>query len=109
LARFLRVMIWVSLVAVAIIVIQATMHTAGTVRQLDYSEFMSLVNQRRVASLSVDAKNTGHGALVDKTKYVVTLPADQKLYNDAALKNIPSFALQQPPSRTSGSTACSTW
>ena len=69
-ARFLRAMIWVSLVAVAIIVIQSSMWSAGQSRQLQYGEFMQLVEQRKVASLVVDPKNVGHGLLAGGEKYL---------------------------------------
>jgi cell division protease FtsH len=97
LARFLRALIWVSLVAVAFVVILRAVETSTTSISLDYGQFMQKVQANEVRSLSVDAKNIGRGELVgNKQRYTVTLPPDPKLYAPVVEKHVAKFAFQQP-------------
>jgi cell division protease FtsH len=99
LARTLRALIWISAVAVAVVVIQQSMQQRGKSRELDFGPFMKLVEQGQVESLTVDAKNVGRGKLVGGESYNVILPADQAIYLEKVREHIKNDKVKlQPPS-----------
>ena len=98
-ARTLRALIWISAVAVAVVVIQQSMQQRGKSRELDFGPFMKLVEQGQVESLTVDAKNVGRGKLVGGESYNVILPADQAIYLEKVREHIKNDKVKlQPPS-----------
>ena len=91
-ARVLRAIIWIAVVAVAIVAIHHSMsqHQQKPV-DLSYGDFVQKMQARQVDSLTVDAKSSGTGEFHDvagKHEYSVSLPDDKKTYLDLATKYI---------------------
>jgi cell division protease FtsH len=98
LARFFRIASWVALVAVAVIFIHQSMQKQEREQRLDFGRLMREVERGNVKSLTIYPKNTGEGQLKDGTKYVVNLPADQKVYMEKVLAKLEGEVKFEKPS-----------
>jgi len=98
LARFFRIASWVALVAVAVIFIHQSMQKEQREQRLDFGRLMREVEQGNVKSLTIDPKDTGKGQLKDGTRYVVNLPADQKVYMERVLAKLEGEVKFEKPS-----------
>ena len=97
-ARFFRIASWVALVAVAVIFIHQSMQKEQREQRLDFGRLMREVEQGNVKSLTIDPKDTGKGQLKDGTRYVVNLPADQKVYMERVLAKLEGEVKFEKPS-----------
>jgi len=98
LARFLRTLIWVSAVAVAVVVIQQSMQQRGQATPTNFGYFIKRVAQGEVRSVTIDPKNVGHFVTDDGRKWTVTLPADSKAYMDDVKAHVKGDIIVEQPS-----------
>ena len=99
LARFFRTVSWIALIAVAITFLWYSRQSRERQVELNFSTFMSEVQQNRVVGLTVYPKNRGEGYLLRDNKQVrftVTLPDDETLYYTAALEHGVTITKEQP-------------
>jgi len=80
LARFLRIVSWVGLVALVLVLLHQNLPRQEREMPLAFGEFMQKVENDQVESLTISPKNIGTGRLSSGTRYVVDLPADRERY-----------------------------
>ncbi len=99
-ARVFRVLIWVAVIAAAVVVIRASLQRQAKQLPLGYGEFMVQVQEGNVKSLVVEPKNVGLGEFVRPVKrsdkFIVNLPASQEVYAATVQKHVRSLRFENP-------------
>ncbi len=92
-----NIMLWVILIVFTIILFNAFNTSKEAGNEYDYSRFLQLVNDGKVAKVSIQG-NDIEGVLTDNTKFKTYAPADPKLIENLTLKNVQIKALAPPTS-----------
>ncbi len=111
-ARLVRVVGWIALVAVAVVFLQLSMSGKDTKDRLDFGQLMQKVEAGDVISITINPKNTGEGKYYprdartgeyilangkrDQKDFVVHLPADQQTYMGALAAGVPEVTIKPP-------------
>ncbi len=113
-ARFVRIIGWIALVAVAVVFLQHAMESKETKDRLNFGQLMQKVEAGDIASITIDPKNTAEGQYYPRDPrtgeykpdgatgkplqkhFVVDLPADQQTYMERLVAKVPSVTIKQP-------------
>ncbi len=91
-ARIVKAIMWLALVALALVVIRQAMLNKSTPREFAWGDFAQKMQAGRILSLTVDAKNIGSGDYKADNrhaqKYTVVLPDDKRTYEADARKYV---------------------
>jgi cell division protease FtsH len=115
LARLVRVVGWIALVAVAVVFLQISMRSKETKDRIDFGQLMQKVEAGDVISITINPKNTGEGEYYPRSEqtgeyivvsgkrvqkqFVVHLPADQQTYMGALAAGVEGGKVTiKPPS-----------
>ncbi len=97
-ARFFRALIWISLIVLAVVLIQQSVTQRQSRKPIGIGEFMRAVDKGEIKSLTI-YKSVGEGERVvgGKTvQYRVTLPSDESIYLDKVIASGATVNLKQP-------------
>ncbi len=114
-ARLVRVVGWIALVAVAVVFLQISMRSKETKDRIDFGQLMQKVEAGDVISITINPKNTGEGEYYPRSEqtgeyivvsgkrvqkqFVVHLPADQQTYMGALAAGVEGGKVTiKPPS-----------
>ena len=97
-ARFFRALIWILLIAVAVVAIQQYVVNQQVSKSIGIGEFMRAVENGEVRSLII-YKTVGEGVRLKDGRavpYVVSLPTDQGVFLGEVLKKVDKVEVKQP-------------
>ena len=98
-ARLFRALIWVSLIVLAVVLIQHSVLRQQADKSIGLGQFMRAAERGEVKSLTI-YKTLGEGIRTEGGRdvpYVVTLPANQDALLPTLLEKVPQMEVKQPP------------